>query len=214
MGTLTIEFRGLAIHMTQFSPYRVIIPGGPIPTGFTLSPTASEILGRLDGVTFTVGGGQPLSVQIDPLPHLCALYPAINVNPDVTTNRQPPAVAYFDLKGGTVSMIRTLHARYAKVRLEVDGDHAFIQVQRWNEPLIKAIQVRLPKTIVIKNVPTPNVTQFEAPEYMGNFLIASNFPTGTVLAAVEKAIKAALDASGSGRHPADTFPSCSNSQWP
>jgi hypothetical protein len=218
MATLTFEFQGILIHMTEFSPYRIIIPAGPVPTGFMLSPTVSPLLGALDGVTFTVGSGQPLSVQIKEVPHLSKLYPPMIVNPHAVTGQQQPSAAYFDFEGGAVAMATEANALYTKVSVEVDGNEAFIQVQRWNQPASTSIQVPLPQTITINNVPSPEVGAFAAAEYMGNFLIASNFPTGPALKKVEQAVAAALkppaSIGGCFTTAYASFPSCSNSQWP
>jgi hypothetical protein len=216
MATLTFEFQGIAIHMTQFSPYRVIIPTGPVPTGFTLNPTITpSALAPLDGVTFTVGSGQTPSAQIDAIPKLSELYPAMIVNPDAVSGQQLPAAAYFDFEGGSVTVARNAHSRYAQVAVEFDGDQASLQVQRWNAPDIATIQLPLPQTIVIQNVPRPHVTAFTPAEYMSNFVIAQNFPQGFELIQVGRAVTAALKPpSSTNSFRFDTFPSCSNSQWP
>jgi hypothetical protein len=217
MATLTFQFQGIAIHMTEFSPYRIIIPSGKDPVGgYSLTPTTfPPLLGLLDGVTFTIGVGQPLSVNIDAIPHLRVLYPEMIVNPDVAKGQQPPAAAYFDFAGGAVTTTIWAHTTlYSQVVVEVDGDFALIQAQRWNTPGISTIQVPVTQSpkIFVRNVPSPPASGFDAAEYMSNFLIASNFPTGSTLTTVEAAVRKALGPLPIT--PDDTFPSCSNSQWP
>jgi hypothetical protein len=215
MATLTFAFQGIAIHMTQFSPYRVIIPTGPVPTGFTLSPTITpSVLAPLDGVTFTIGSGQTPSARIDAIPKLSELYPAMIVNPDAVSGQQLPAAAYFDFKGGSVTVANNAHSQYAHVAVEFDGDQASLQVQRWNEPAIATIQLPLPQTIVVQNLPRPQVRAFNPAEYMSNFVIAQNFPQGLDLIKVGMAVTAALKPPSAAALRFDTFPSCSNSQWP
>jgi hypothetical protein len=246
VSNLTINFLGIAVHMTQMSPYRVIIPAGPVPNSpYGVAPSISipnaTALGCLPpsfpagtfwltGVTFTVGsGGTPLQNDLTCIPHLSELPPSVRLDEEVVRNRKPPAAAYFDLLGGQVLLNeKSAQSGSAYGALTVDlGDVAELQMTCWNDGSTHRILVPLPATINVSNIPAPAPLQLDAREYLANFLVAEPLsPLDADLRVLE--IDIALDIMSiclAGQTPrsktvgaapmeTDTFPSCSNSQWP
>lgn len=240
MATLKFQFYGTCVHMTTFRPYRVIIPAGRVPaTGYTLSPSVTiqglESLGTLQrqpngsfalqGARFTIGtmtaGGPDVAVNLPCVPHLSQIWPEMALNTGVVFDQAMNAGAYFDfLNAKVVGFKGQGPSAYATVTVEVP-DPATIQMTSWNEGgLMNVTTVTVPnpeEPIGINNLPLPGSTSNDPAEYATNFLVADPFPTGDTLEILKVEIAVALDLMVNclGRtETAETFPSCSNSQWP
>ena len=246
MGTLTILFQGICIHMTEMSPYRIVTPTGAIPHGpYSLAPTITlppatslPCLGltptagtfSLNGVTFLIGDeglGRPEG-NIECTLHLrdFPFTPPLNMN--MVAGEQAPAAAYFDVTAGSFALSErpaSAGVAYAELTLDFPGDEATIAVRCWNGGAVQTITIPdLPQTITVDNVPSPPPLAQDAREYLGNFLVAepmSPLDTDVHIAEIDAALliqTLCLGARFGDRKSTfpifDTFPSCSNSQWP
>jgi hypothetical protein len=241
MGTLTIEFGGICIHMTQMQPYRIITPVGSIagsefvltpliqiPGNVTLPclPPASGGGFLLQGATFTIGSpsGPGPSVDIECTTHLSLFSDTPPLNQSVVSGEQPPAAAYFDIFEGSISLNADrgkLGVSYAQLAVDFPGDEATISVRCWNGGAVQQITIpNLPQTVVVNNVP-PAGTNPDAPgEFLESFLICDPMTTAatdqhlTEIATALDVLTACLQSRFGRIAVLDNFPTCSNSQWP
>ena len=240
MGTLTIAFQGICVHMTEMRPYRIItlagsMAGDPfflaptirIPGGITLPclPPATNGSFLLRGATFTIRNATNdlLDTDLGCLPELSKFPFTQQLNESAASGEQAPAAAYFDIQGGRISFdSRNARCGVAYTNLDVDfpGDEATLTVRCWNGGAAQDIVIpNLPQTIIVNNVP-PSALVDDPLEFLNSFLIAEPMSAfgaavlGEIVAALDKMSDCLKTRFGTAPPPYDTFPSCSNSQWP
>lgn len=239
MGTLTIKFKGICIHMTEANPYRVVVPAGPVPlTKYSLAPTASfpegttidgQPLGNipLEGQKFLArptAAGLTARIHLECMPHLGSILPNVRIRGDIMLQTPNAAGAWFNLVAPNVSLLPPAPlappVAYAQAAVHYPGDEATLLMEQ-NGRVSEIIVPQLPQTIEVRNVPTPPAEATDPFEYMANFLVTDAYPTMDAESdALAVIIRSALDlmvgclGDSDIRLDWDTFPSCSNSQWP
>lgn len=239
MGTLTIKFKGICIHMTEANPYRVVVPTGTVPlTKYSLAPTATfpegttidgQPLGEfvLDGQKFLArptAAGLTARINLQCMPHLGSIVPNVRMRGDVMLQTPKAAGAWFNLVAPNVSLLPPVPTdppvAYAQAAVHYPGDEATLLMEQ-DGTIFEIVVPQLPQTIVVSNIPTPAAGATDPLEYMANFLVTEDYPTtDDDRDALSAIIGSALDLmvrclGDSGfRGDWDSFPSCSNSQWP
>lgn len=241
MGTLTLTFNGICVHMTRLNPFRVVVPSFHADgERYTLAPTLTigETVLPLTGQTIFIGrphAEATASLDLECTPHLSLVAPSMILSESVAFERQAPAAAYFDIFEGKVTLIPSVPGRtavaYAQLELEVDSDEAAeIRIQNWSDGSVETIQVALTDLFVMSNVPSPAAGFNDPEEYLLNLLVAANFdrlrdPLQLELIRIALdmmiiclGLRFRRDADDDSALPTasyfETFPSCSNSQWP
>jgi hypothetical protein len=174
----------------------------------------------LRGVTMRVLAGGPVPVNRPPcLPSLRFIYPPMVLNGPVILSGAPPARAYFDVLGGTMTNFLSGESVATLLRLDAAEENVVLQFQCWDGPITN-VTIKTPALVVVKN---EAVDSSDDEDFLLSYGIATRTPTREEVPLLTPVLDAAVACAASQTAMLPIFrnygmsalgPECSNSGYP